>query len=56
MNSIAIPDRYVAGAAQNEKDICGSLVAKESSDAGAENIVRAGEDRQAGAVDIFLDG
>ena len=44
------------GAAEDEEDVFRVLGAKELGDAGDDGIVGAGEDGEADAVDVFLDG
>ena len=44
------------GAAKDEEDVFRVLGAKELGDAGDDGVVGAGEDGEADAVDVFLDG
>jgi len=44
------------GAAEDEKDVSRFLFAEELNDARHDDVVGAGEDGEANAVDVFLDG
>ncbi len=44
------------GAAEDEEDVFGVLGFEELVDAGDDGVVGAGEDGEADAVDVFLDG
>ena len=44
------------GAAKDEEDVLGALLAEERGDAGNDDVMGSGEDREADAVDVLLDG
>ena len=44
------------GAPQDEEDIVGLLIAEEGGDSGDDDLVGSGEDGEADAVDVLLDG
>ena len=44
------------GSTEDEEDVVGVLGAEERGDAGNDDIVGSGEDGEADAVDVFLDG
>jgi len=44
------------GAPQDEEDVFGLLFAEEGGDAGDDDVVSSGEDGEADAVDVLLDG
>ena len=44
------------GAAEDEEDVVGVLLVEQIDDAGDDDVVRAGEDGEADAVDVLLNG